>query len=365
MKTNPIDRAALERGRASEPLVRASALHHLVLESPDLDVAERFYGDFGLTPSARTDAALYLRSASSTHHVLKLVRGARGRLSSVAMSVESELDLRKLASLPEASPIDPVDEPGGGERVRLLAPGGLTIDAVLGIADIEPLATRSSLPSNVTGEVARPGQPVRLPPAPSEILRLGHAALEVAQPAALVLWLMRTLGMIVSDYQHLDTDPSSTPIVSFMRCDRGATPTDHHTLAVALGPQAGLAHVAFEVRDIDEIGRGAALLRARGNRHAWGIGRHILGSQLFDYWRAPDGIVAEHYCDGDVFDASAPTGHLPFCGSNLAQWGERPPLDFALPPLSPAAVAGAVRGIATSDEISVGLLARAVGALSR
>jgi catechol 2,3-dioxygenase-like lactoylglutathione lyase family enzyme len=365
MKTNPIDRADLKRGRAAEPLVRASALHHLVLETPDLDAAERFYRDFGLSDSARTGEAVYLRSASSVHHVLKLVRGSRGRLSSLAFRVESELDLRKLASLPEASPIQPTGDPGGGQRVCLSAPGGLTVHAVFGIAELAPCATRSAVPANVAGEIARPGQPVRLSPAPSAVLRLGHAAVETAQPAALVLWLMRTLGMIVSDYQHLDTDASSTPIVSFMRCDRGATLTDHHTLAVALGPQTGLAHVAFEVRDVDEIGRGAAFLRARGYRHAWGIGRHILGSQLFDYWRAPDGILAEHYSDGDVFDASAPTGQLPFRGSNLAQWGERPPRDFALPPLSPAAIAGAVRGVVTSDEVSVALLARAVGALSR
>jgi catechol 2,3-dioxygenase-like lactoylglutathione lyase family enzyme len=365
MKTNPIDRADIEKGRATEPLVRAAALHHLVLETPDLDAAERFYGDFGLSPSARTREALYLRSASSTHHVLKLVRGSRGRLASVAFRVESDLDLRKLASLPEASPVEPIDEPGGGRRVGLSAPGGLSVDAVFGIAEVTPLVTGSSLPSNVTGKVARPGQPVRLSPAPSEILRLGHAAIETPQPVALVLWLMRTLGMIVSDYQHLDTGPSSAPIVSFMRCDLGATLTDHHTLAVALGPRTGLAHVAFEVRDIDEIGRGAAFLRARGYRHAWGIGRHILGSQLFDYWRAPDGILAEHYSDGDVFDASAPTGRLPFRGSTLAQWGERPPRDFALPPLSPSALAGAVRGVATSNEVSVALLARAVSALSR
>jgi catechol 2,3-dioxygenase-like lactoylglutathione lyase family enzyme len=365
LKSNPIDRADVERGRVAEPLVRAPALHHLVLETPDLDVAERFWGDFGLSPSAKTSGARYLRSASSAHHVLKLVRGSRGRLVSLAFRVESDLDQRKLASLPEASPIHPIDEPGGGTRVSLSAPGGLTIDAVHGIAELAPFATRSALPSNVTGDVARPGQPVRLTPAPSEILRLGHAAIETAQPAALVLWLMRTLGMIVSDYQHLDAGPSSTPVVSFMRCDRGATLTDHHTIAVAIGPQTGLAHVAFEVRDVDEIGRGAAFLRARGYRHAWGIGRHILGSQLFDYWRAPDGTIAEHYSDGDVLDASAPTGRLPFRGSNLAQWGERPPRDFALPPLSPSAIAGAVRGMLTSKEISVALLARAIGALSR
>ena len=364
MKTTPIDLADLQRGRVGEPLVRATALHSLTFETRDLDAAARFFGDFGLSPSARTDAAIYLRAVGGAHHVVKLVRGTRGRLSSVAMRVDSELDLRKLASLAEGSPIEPIVEPGGGHRVRLAAPGGVAFEAVLGIAELAPLATRQPTPANVTGAVHRAGRTVRLPPTPSEILRLGHAALETSKPTALVLWLMRTLGMIVSDYQHLDDDAASPPIVSFLRCDHGETLTDHHTLAVALGPHTGLAHVAFEVRDVDEIGRGAAFLRARAYRHAWGIGRHILGSQIFDYWRSPDGIVAEHYCDGDVFDAAAPTGRLPFRGSNLAQWGERPPLDFALPPFSAAVVAGALRGIATSDEVSIALLAKAASALS-
>jgi hypothetical protein len=206
---------------------------------------------------------------------------------------------------------------------------------------------------------------VRVPPSPSEILGIGHAALETTEPVALVLWLLRTLGMIVSDYQPLDGGPSDRPVVSFIRCDRGSTPTDHHTLAVALGPHVGLSHAAFEVRDLDEISRGGEWLRGRGYRHAWGIGRHILGSQIFDYWRAPDGVVVEHYADGDVFDASASTGRLAFSGSNLAQWGPKAPLRFALPPLSLAGTVRAARAVASSDEASVVLLMRAARALSR
>src|SRR5262249_5671311 len=159
------------------------------------------------------------------------------------------------------------------------------------VADVALRARGAPLLRDPNGGVARVGVPVRLPPGPSEVTRIGHAALETTRPVSLVLWLMRTLGMIVSDFQPLGEGPAATPIVSFLRCDRGLTPADHHTLAVALGPRPGLAHVAFEVRDVDEIGRGARWLRGRGHRHAWGIGRHLLGSQLFDYWRAPDGTV--------------------------------------------------------------------------
>ena len=43
-------------------------------------------------------------------------------------------------------------------------------------------------------------------------------------------------------------------------------------------------HSAWEVIDLDALGQGQQVMRARGHKHFWGIGRHLLGSQLFDYW---------------------------------------------------------------------------------
>ena len=61
----------------------------------------------------------------------------------------------------------------------------------------------------------------------------------------------------------------------------------------------------------DAVGMGQRVLRDRGWKHAWGIGRHILGSQIFDYWQDPWGDKHEHYCDGDLFTADQPTGVHP------------------------------------------------------
>ena len=66
-------------------------------------------------------------------------------------------------------------------------------------------------------------------------------------------------------------------------------------------------HSAYEVLDLDALGQGQQVLRAQGYRHMWGIGRHVLGSQLFDYWRDPDGFEYEHYTDGDLFTADHET----------------------------------------------------------
>ena len=67
-------------------------------------------------------------------------------------------------------------------------------------------------------------------------------------------------------------------------------------------------HSAYQVTDLDEVAASGEYLRERGYRHAWGIGRHIQGSQIFDYWRDPDRLMFEHYADGDVFDCSAEPG---------------------------------------------------------
>lgn len=109
--------------------------------------------------------------------------------------------------------------------------------------------------------------------------------------------------------------------MSFIRCDRGSIPTDHHTLALALGPANRYVHSAYEVADLDALAAGGEYLHERGYVRSWGIGRHIQGSQLFDYWRDPDGFLVEHYADGDVFDSSVEPGWAPFTASGLAQWG--------------------------------------------
>jgi hypothetical protein len=116
--------------------------------------------------------------------------------------------------------------------------------------------------------------------------------------------------------------------MSFIRCDRGATPTDHHTLALALGPANRYVHSAYQVADLDALAAGGEHLREQGYRRSWGIGRHIQGSQIFDYWRDPDGFLVEHYADGDLFDCTLEPGWAPMTASGLAQWGPPATKDF-------------------------------------
>jgi len=99
-------------------------------------------------------------------------------------------------------------------------------------------------------------------------------------------------------------------------------------------PVVDLEHAAFEVPDLDEVGMGGRMLDESGFRRAWGIGRHILGSQVFDYWFGPDGYKFEHFADGDLFDASRPTAYHAMSAAGLAQWGPKMPSAFLRPRLA-------------------------------
>lgn len=78
----------------------------------------------------------------------------------------------------------------------------------------------------------------------------------------------------------------------------------------------------------DAMAAGGQYLIDQGYYRSWGIGRHIQGSQIFDYWRDPDGFLVEHFADGDRFDCTLEPGWAPMTASGLAQWGPPVTRDF-------------------------------------
>ncbi len=61
------------------------------------------------------------------------------------------------------------------------------------------------------------------------------------------------------------------------------------------GPKFHVHHSSFEVHDFDIQSLGHQWLRDKGYDLVWGVGRHVLGSQIFDYWWDRSGFVLEHY----------------------------------------------------------------------
>ena len=95
-----------------------------------------------------------------------------------------------------------------------------------------------------------------------------------------------------------------------------------------MGPTNRYIHSAYQVCDLDALAAGGEYLKDAGYQRSWGIGRHVQGSQIFDYWRDAEGFMVEHFSDGDMFDCTLEPGWAPFTGSGLAQWGPSVTKDF-------------------------------------
>jgi catechol 2,3-dioxygenase-like lactoylglutathione lyase family enzyme len=307
----------------TEPIIRVSDVAFPRFQAPDLDRMEAFLNDFGMRRAARTGRALYMRGTDTQHHVHVTHVGEPAFLG-LAFRAARRSDLVALAQA-TGNPVEPLDEPGGGEIVRLHDPDGRRVDVVYGIAELKPLALTTHPPLNTGADRVRVDTLQRVRPGPSQVKRCGHAAIKTADLDGLWRWYHRNLGLLVSDDFYLEGP--HRPLGRFARCDRGDQPADHHTLLLIETGEVKLGHVAWEVPDFDDLMVGHDYLAAAGVQHYWGIGRHILGGQIFDYWKDPNGFTVEHWTDSDLLTASVPAGthHLLEAGN---QWGPPPPPDL-------------------------------------
>lgn len=308
----------------SDPIIRVTDLAFPRFSAPDLDVMEKFLLDFGMQRAARTGDALYMRGTDGQHHVHVTQRGEPGFVG-FAFHAASAADLRTLAAA-TGTKVEALDEPGGGEAVRLTDPDGRRVDVVHGIATLPPLPLRTHEPLNTGAARVRVGALQRVAAGPSQVKRCGHAAIKTSSLPRLWEWYRHHLGMLASDDMFLEGPDK--PIARFARCDKGDAPADHHTLLLVEMGEAKLGHVAWEVADFDDLMLGHDRLTQAGARHYWGIGRHILGSQIFDYWKDPLGFTVEHWTDGDLLDAGVPAKSLPIFEAGGSQWGPQPPADL-------------------------------------
>ena len=358
---------------SGEPLVKAKDVKYVRMSAPDLDVMETFVKDFGLEVVHRDDDVLYSRGLEGSPFLHVVHRGP-AKFLGFAFELDSEADLQTLAdNVPDCSPVHDIagieGDLGGGKRVHFIEPiSGFVFEAVHG-QQADPIAPRRDrITYNHAGVHERVGveqdvsgnrRPNAADPGPPEVVRLGHCvlAVPVGPHQQLMKFLSDTFGMLVSDAAEINVPPGSehhippqlfealqscetTVMAQFMRMDRGDDHTDHHSVFVIplMDPRAAnpdgtlhaqLSHLSFEVFSMDDVFRGHMSLRAQqaaGKPYAlaWGVGRHVYGSQVYDYWHGPYGHVHEHMCDGDQVNATyGPNIYdLSTLGPNGAnQWG--------------------------------------------
>jgi catechol 2,3-dioxygenase-like lactoylglutathione lyase family enzyme len=300
-------------------MIKIKDVAYVRFGAPDLDVTQRFLTDFGLVVSPSGDDRLYARGTDPSPYVHVSERGEAG-FRGVAFEAGSAEDLAAAAQLEGAGPIEKIDAPGGGQRVRFADPDGHVIDVVHGRETLAPLPVRSASPLNAGSDRRRLGVLQRVDAGPSSVKRLGHVVLRVSDFRRSEEWYKSRFGFVSSDEVYIG-EPDNV-VTAFMRCDLGQDYSDHHTLlCVGLG-EPGFDHAAFEVEDVDAVMVGHDHLEKAGYDHHAGIGRHVLGSQVFDYWRDPWGHVVEHFTDGDLLNADHEMGRYDPGVALGTQWGQ-------------------------------------------
>lgn len=113
------------------------------------------------------------------------------------------------------------------------------------------------------------------------------------------------------------------------------------------GDRPSVAHAAFEVHDFDVQQLGHQHLTRKGYELCWGVGRHVLGSQVVsehlhfcasqcpylhspqsDYWFDPNEFILEHYADGDLVNRDTPIAKVQAGPEALSVWGPPVPEVF-------------------------------------
>lgn len=307
-----------------EALGRAVELAFLRWHKRQLAPTERFWRDFGLHVVSSTPRRIVVRGAGTAYCIAIAEQGPVDAFVGPAFRMSDDTDLERYVKEFGATRLSPHDIPGGGRGIELRDPSGRSVWLLQGQERAEALPLRDPVTPamNTAREVRRVNRTVRTPIEASPVVRLGHVVLQTVDFPALSSWYLRVLGLIPTDVQYL---ADGSPNLAFCRFDLGSEPADHHSVVFVGGIEEKYEHSAYEVLDLDALGQGQQVLRAQGHRHLWGIGRHLLGSQLFDYWLDPEGFEHEHYTDGDVFTSEFETCYSPLEFGGIWSWGDDAP----------------------------------------
>ena len=147
---------------------------------------------------------------------------------------------------------------------------------------------------------------------------LSHILLFSPDVPRMVAFLKEVLGLRLSD--------KSADIIAFVHTPHGS---DHHLIAFAKSHAPGLHHSSWDVGSVHEVGAGAEQMRNAGWGDGWGVGRHVLGSNYFNYVLDPWGSFCEYSCDMDYVPADMDwpaADHPP--EDSLYVWGPAVPANF-------------------------------------
>src|ERR1700747_2614136 len=266
-------------------MVSLHGLTSVTLGVPDVEAVCGYYEEFGLTPSGRSPDGGRRFATLEGGEQLAVTEAPQRRLLEIAVGADDRDDLDRIAA--NLTRLGAEFRRGGEELVVHDPHSALRVSIRVAARIVESRAKQE--PTNGPG---RPDRANRRAPAIERTnrvrpRRLGHVVVGSLDQEASQEFFTRGLGFKVNDRV-----PS---LASFLRCS-----TDHHNLLLQRAPVNFLHHTAWEVDDVDEVGRGAsAMLEEHPERHVWGLGRHHIGSNFFWYLKDPAGNFSEYFADLD------------------------------------------------------------------
>ncbi|HEX3858723.1 MAG TPA: VOC family protein [Pseudolabrys sp.] len=293
------------------------SLDQFVLAVPDANVAEDFYGNFGLD-IARDGNTLSIKTFGHEHRWGSVVEGKTKALHHLSFGCYAE-DLPRLKARIEGAGVKLIDPPPGFESngFWFRNPEGVLIEVKVG-PKVSPDQKSDSLWSPVGPGVAAAGVRAKAPPVRPR--RLSHVLIFTSDVDASIKFYERTLGLRLSD--------RASDLVAFMHGIHGS---DHHLLALVKSSAPGFHHCSWDVASINDIGLGAMRMADKGFTKGWGLGRHVLGSNYFHYVRDPWGSFSEYSCDIDYIPSEQrwpSADHKP--EDSFYLWGPEVPREFTL-----------------------------------
>ena len=319
-----------QNGIDIENQVKLVKVAHMRYQHPDLPTITKFLKDFGMHIAKETEDKIWFRGYGNDQYVYYAQKGIEKKFLGGTFEVESYEDLEKATKLPNAGQIEEMkDAPGGGYILTVHDPEGFPMNLLYGQQPAQTGELPEKIIQNYEVDKPRVRKFNRFTPGPAAVHKLGHYGYSVQKFEEQVEFYTRNFNLAPTDFLNVPTDGGKTKDVAvFMHVDRGDDPVDHHTLFMATNRTTHVHHASFEVHDFDTQQLGHQWLAKQDYTSVWGVGRHVLGSQIFDYWWDTTGNMIEHYADGDLVNKETPIGWTNAGDESLAVWGPEVPKWF-------------------------------------
>jgi catechol 2,3-dioxygenase-like lactoylglutathione lyase family enzyme len=305
----------MSRTDFAEAQVGVHSIDHFALAVPDLKQEETFLTAFGLRVESKEEQLL-LRAAESEHIWSRVIIGEHKKLVYVSMGCyESDLEALRQQVQEAGGSFSAPHPAGDGQGFWFRDPDQNLFQVKVAVKtqpDVKSKMADLNIPSNVRGAPARSVVKKAKP------TRLSHMALFTSNVTQSLAFHTQALGVKLAD--------RSGDIIAFTYGRHGS---DHHLLAFLSGGGGGLHHSSWDVPSVEDCGLGNTQLRAAGYDRHWGPGRHVLGSNYFNYARDNFGQWWELSAHIDYIEKNADWTVANFSDEDsLYLWGPDLPADF-------------------------------------